>query len=78
MTGASGRDDGEVVREVREVWTELLSAARQAGYAVIELVRPPATAAQPPAAEGAIGRSLPPGRAPTGEPYFPVSPKKLR
>jgi cell wall assembly regulator SMI1 len=46
--------------QVHRAWTELLAAAREAGYAVGELVRPPATAAQVAAAEEAIGCRLPP------------------
>lgn len=49
----------DVAGQVREAWDELLAAARLAGYAVGELVRPPATAGQVAAAEQAIGRPLP-------------------
>lgn len=51
--------EAEVAQEVRHAWTDLLSAARQFGYAVDELVRPPASAQQVAAAEEAIGRRLP-------------------
>ncbi len=45
--------------ELRAAWRDLLAAAREAGYAVDELVRPPATPDQIAAAEQAIGRRLP-------------------
>jgi cell wall assembly regulator SMI1 len=51
--------DAEVLQEVQRAWADLLSAARQFGYAVDELVRPPASARQVAAAEEAIGRRLP-------------------
>jgi cell wall assembly regulator SMI1 len=63
MTSAPDQADGDVMREVREAWAELLSAAGQAGYAVSELVHPPADAGQVAAAEEAIGRRLPPDLA---------------
>lgn len=59
MISTPGRNGDEVRREVRQAWDELLSAAGQAGYAVRELVRPPASAEQVAAAEEAIGRRLP-------------------
>ena len=52
-----------MAREVQDAWAELLSAAREAGYAVSELVRPPATPGDVVAAELAIGRRLPPDLA---------------
>ncbi|HEY6495035.1 MAG TPA: SMI1/KNR4 family protein [Trebonia sp.] len=51
--------DAEVAHEVQQAWADLLAAAGQAGYAVGELVHPPATAEQVAAAEEAIGRRLP-------------------
>ena len=51
--------DGETGQDVRQAWQDLLAAASGAGYAVGELVRPPASAGQVAAAEGAIGRRLP-------------------
>jgi cell wall assembly regulator SMI1 len=49
----------EVAQEVRQAWTALLSAAEWAGYAVGELVCPPASARQVAEAEAALGRPLP-------------------
>ena len=51
--------DGEIGQDVRQAWDDLLAAALDAGYAVGELVRPPATAEQVAAAENAIGRRFP-------------------
>jgi cell wall assembly regulator SMI1 len=48
---------------VRQAWEDLLSAASQAGYAVAEMVRLPATGEQLAAAERAIARRLPPDLA---------------
>jgi cell wall assembly regulator SMI1 len=59
-TGAmTGMNDAEIGRDVRQAWDDLLAAARDAGYAVEELIRPPASAGQVAAAEDAIGRRLP-------------------
>ena len=44
---------------VAHAWNDLLATAAQAGYAVDELVRPPASAQQVAEAEAAIGRPLP-------------------
>ena len=63
MTHASGSGGADMTQDVREAWDDLLTAAAEAGYAVTELVRPPATAAQVAAAEEAIGRRLPPDLA---------------
>ncbi|HEY0933083.1 MAG TPA: SMI1/KNR4 family protein [Trebonia sp.] len=51
--------DTEVTERVRLAWDELLAAASAAGYAVRELVRPPASAQQVAEAEAAVGRPLP-------------------
>jgi cell wall assembly regulator SMI1 len=51
--------DREIGQDVRQAWDDLLAAALDAGYAVGELVRPPAAAGQVAAAEDAIGRRLP-------------------
>jgi cell wall assembly regulator SMI1 len=51
--------DAEVAQQVERAWAGLLSAAGQFGYAVDELVRPPASARQVADAEQAIGRPLP-------------------
>jgi cell wall assembly regulator SMI1 len=51
--------DTQVTQETQQAWADLLAAAGQAGYAVSELVHPPATAQQVAAAEEAIGRPLP-------------------
>jgi hypothetical protein len=53
------RPDAEVAQEVQRAWAGLLSAAGQCGYAVDELIRPPASAWKVAAAEDAIGRRLP-------------------
>jgi cell wall assembly regulator SMI1 len=51
--------EAEVTQEVQQGWAELLSAAQAAGYAVDELVRPPASTQQVAEAEKATGRPLP-------------------
>jgi cell wall assembly regulator SMI1 len=53
----------DLARQVQLDWSGLLSAAAQAGYAVDELVRPPASPAEVAEAEQAIGRRLPPDLA---------------
>jgi cell wall assembly regulator SMI1 len=59
VAGASGPQGTGRATEVRQAWEDLLSAASQAGYAVGEMVRPPAADEQLAAAERAIGRPLP-------------------
>jgi cell wall assembly regulator SMI1 len=51
--------DADLPQQVQQEWAGLLAAATQAGYAVDELVRPPAGPAEVAEAEQAIGRPLP-------------------
>src|ERR1700761_3166981 len=55
-----GSSEPPVGDEVARAWTDLLTAAAEAGYAAGELARPPASADQIAAAEQAIGRPFPP------------------
>jgi cell wall assembly regulator SMI1 len=63
VTGASDSQGGGRAAGIRQAWEDLLSVASDAGYAVAEMVRPPATGEQLAAAERAIGRRLPPDLA---------------
>ena len=59
-TMTSVEPDSAVARETGAAWNDLLAAAREAGYATGELVRPPAPAEAVAAAGAVIGRGLPP------------------
>lgn len=51
--------DAEAAATIGAAWNDLLAAARQAGYAVGEMIRVPATDDQLAAAERGVGRRLP-------------------